>query len=112
MAHRLARDSRSRPCSPCDDDAPGRVRVEAEDRLRDLGAAGADEPGQPERLRRRERENETSRKPAGLLRPSTRSSSGTGRRLDVRGEVLVEPPADHQLDQRGSSSDAIGCVAT
>ena len=78
---------------------PRRVRIEAEDRLRDLRASGADEPGEAERPRRRARENETSRKPAGLdsafdaqqLRPGRRLRRAPGSTRRAAGRSSARP---------------------
>ena len=45
-------------------------------------------------------ENDTSLKPAGLDSFSTRSTSSPALASDVRREVLLEPAADHHLDER------------
>ena len=75
------------------------MRVEAEDRLRDLGPSGADEPGQPEDLSGANGERDVA-EAGGTAQAFDAQQLRTGRRLHMRGEVLVQPPANHQLDQR------------
>ena len=99
-AHRLARRLADRDRARRARDRARSRRVEPEERLRDLGAAGADQPGEPEDLAGANRERDVL-EPAGTASgPRRAAAPRRGAACTCAREVLVERPADHQLHQR------------
>ena len=92
----VARPGGPRPRScPC-------ALVQAEDRLEQLAAARADEPGKADDLAGRDVERRSSSKHARRVERSRTRSTGLGRprsRRRASRRSLVELAADHQLDQ-------------
>ena len=79
---------------------PVACAVEPEQRLRDLGAARADQPGQADHLARADRQRDVAEL-ARARQPLDAQQLRSRRRRHVRRQVLVEPAADHQVDQLG-----------
>ena len=78
---------------------PVDLRIEAEQRLRDLGSPGADQAGQADHLAGADLERDV----AELARARQLLDAQqlvAGRRRHVLGDVLVEAAADHQVHQR------------
>ena len=92
-----SRGLRMRDLLAVDEDAAGIHRVGPEDGAHDLGAPGADQPGQAHDLAGARRKLMSSKTPR-RVRPSTRRISCPGRHR-LLGRVLGQLAADHERDE-------------
>ena len=91
---------------------PVAARIETEERLRDLGSARADEPGESDDLAGPERERDV-RRTCRTRKVLDAQHLGAGFAPDVLREVVVERAADHHLhERRRDRARAMGRVAT
>ena len=100
-AHRRARASRPAAAARATSTPPVASRIEAEDRLAPPPSARRRPGRRGRRPRRRARANDDVVELARARQPRRRAGAPSpGARAVVRREVLLEPAADHQLDQR------------
>ena len=108
---RVARRLRSPPAAPSRHDLAAERAVDAEDGPGELGAAGADQPGEAQDLAAAQRQVDRLRRDRPRCARRASSQHGLARRRRRRQIERLEVAADHQADHGGVADLGLGQLA-